>query len=282
MISTTPRMTGTSLTETAFRVAESEKTLDVDQVVEVLNGNLAGYRVRGFVPQDACAAIVTNFWASPNRVARAGVGEDGVEAYLIGASHYGKPSLQYLEEAHACAAAVEHLYTGTINPVMLFKNAFASRMRIRAARLDGLEAGASKAIYWNNFGPFLLEPHDDLAQVKDPIQSDFEIQQVTRVMALNIYAQVPEKSGQVQIWNIEPDDQSRTELDVRYVGFPYPAEVLCEYPTMVVPVETGDLCVFNGNLVHAVRRGDAVSPRSRLLLTCFMGVNFNDELIWWT
>ena len=282
MISTTPRMTGASLPEAAFRVVESEKTLDLDHVFAVLKGNLAGYRVRGFVPPDVCGAIVTNFWASTNRVARAGVGEDGVEAYLIGASHYGKPSLQYLEEAHACAAAVESLYAGTINPVMLFKNALASRMRVRAARLDGLEAGASKAIYWNNFGPFLLEPHDDLAQVKDPIQSDFEIQQVNRVMALNIYAQVPENSGQVQIWNLEPDEQTRTELDVRYVGFPYPADLLLEHPTMVVAVETGDLCVFNGNLVHAVRRGDAVTPKSRLLLTCFMGVNLNEELIWWT
>ena len=282
MISTELRITGTSLPEAAFRVAESEKTLDVDLVFEVLKGNLAGYRVRRFVPLDACRAIVANFWASPNRVARAGAGEDGVEAYLIGASHYGKPTLQYLEEAHACAEAVESLYTGTINPVMLFKNALASRTRIRAARLDGLEAGASKAVYWNNFGTFLLEPHDDLAQVKDPIQGDFEIQQTTRVMALNIYAQVPENSGQVQIWNIEPDDETRTELDVRYVGFPYPAELLLEYPTMVVAVEPGDLCVFNGNLVHAVRRGDAVTPKSRLLLTCFMGVNLNEELIWWT
>ena len=132
------------------------------------------------------SSIVTNFWASTNRVPRTGDGEDGVEAYLIGASHYGKPSLQYLKEVHACAEAVESLYTGTINPIMLFKNTLASRTRIRAARLDGLEAGGSKAVYWNNLGPFLLEPHDDLAQVKDPIQSDFEIEQTTRVMALNI------------------------------------------------------------------------------------------------
>jgi hypothetical protein len=33
--------------------------------------------------------------------------------------------------------------------------------------------------------------------VKDPIQADFEIQQVNRVMAVNIYAAVPERSGQL-------------------------------------------------------------------------------------
>ncbi len=286
MISTTPRITGTSLPETAFRMAESDKTIEVAQVFEVLNGNLAGYRVRGFVPPDACRAIVSNFWMSTNRVARVGVGEDGVEAYLIGASHYGKPSLQYLEEARACAPAVESLFAGTVNPVRLFKNVLASGGTdlngLRPAQLNGLNAGESKAVYWNNYGSFLLEPHDDLAQVRDPIQSDFEIQQTTRVMALNIYAEVPDNSGQVQVWNIEPDDQTRAELDVSYVGFPYPAELLREYPTMVVGVETGDLCVFNGNLIHAVRRGSAASPKSRLLLTCFMGLNLKRELIWWT
>jgi hypothetical protein len=137
-------------------------------------------------------------------------------------------------------------------------------------------------VYWNNVGTFLLEPHDDLAQVKDPIQSDFEIQQVDRVMAVNIYASVPERSGQLQVWNVEPDDETRAELGLTNVGFPYPAELLTEYPSLTIAVETGDLCIGNGNLVHAVLRGNAASPRSRLLLTCFMGRNINDDLIWWT
>ena len=118
--------------------------------------------------------------------------------------------------------------------------------------------------------------------MKDPIQADFEIQQADRVMAVNIYAAVPERSGQLQIWNVEPDDETRAELGLSGVGFPYPAELLSEYPATLIEVETGDLCVVNGNLVHAVVRGDIASPRNRLLLTCFMGRNREGELIWWT
>ena len=62
----------------------------------------------------------------------------------------------------------------------------------------------------------------------------------------------------------------------------YPAELLEEHSSLTLAVETGDLCVINGNLVHAVLRGNATSPKSRLLLTCFMGLNQNNELIWWT
>lgn len=286
MSKTTQRITGTSLPDTAFRLHQTNEVVDIAAVSEVLRGNLAAYRISGFVPLEVCCRIVENFWASTDRVPRFGDGEDGVEAYLLGASHYGKPTLKYLEEVRACANAVQSLYAGTINPVSVFREALASEsgeaISLRPARLNGLAAGDSKAVYWNNSGTFLLEPHDDLAQVKDPVQKDFEIQQAARVVALNIYAEVPVNSGQVQIWNVEPDDQTRADLGLSYVGFPYPVHPLAEYPRIIVPVETGDLLVFNGNLVHAVLRGNTASPQNRLLITCFMTLNLNNELIWWT
>jgi len=284
MSTTFRRITGASLPKTAFRVHESSGPLEVSIVFDVLSGNLAAYHLHDFVATDACERIVDNFWASTERVPRFGVGEDGVEAYLIGASHYGKPTMTYLKEANTCAGAVESLYAGTINPVALFRETIAREggISVRAAAFDGLAAGDSKAIYWNNTGTFMLEPHEDLAQVKDPIQADFEIQQVNRVMAVNIYAAVAEGSGLLQLWNVEPDEETRAELGLSGVGFPYPADLLDEYPSMVIAVRTGDLCLINGNLVHAVVRGKNSSPRSRLLLTCFTGLNFNNELIWWT
>jgi len=178
------------------------------------------------------------------------------------------------------------LYAGTINPVAAFREMLATRngkgLTVRAASLEGLPAGDSKAVYWNNVGHFLLEPHDDLAQVKDPIQADFEIQQVKRVMAVNIYVAVPERTGQLQVWNVEPDDQSVADLGLSSIGFPYPAALLEKYESITIHIETGDLCVINGNLVHAVLRGDVTSPKNRLLLTCFTGLNSSNELIWWT
>ena len=281
MLNVAPQITGTSLTDDAFRVHETDGPVDVSTVFEVLNGNLAAYLVRGFVPLDVCRQIQENFWTSNGRVPRYGDGEDGVEAYLIGASHYGKPTLMYLNEVLACKDAVESLYINTINPVATFRDMLASRIRVRAASFDGLPAGDCKAVLWNNFGTFLLEPHDDLAQVKDPIQADFEIQQAMRVMAVNIYAAVPERSGQLKVWNVEPDDETRATLGLSDVGFPYPADLLEEFPSTIISVETGDLCVINGNLVHAVLRGNA-TPKNRLLLTCFMARNLNNELIWWT
>jgi hypothetical protein len=281
------RVSGTSLSDGEFRVHETTDALDVDRVYDVLDGRLAAYRVSGFVPRDVCARIVENFWASPDRATRPGMGDDGVEAYFIGASHICKTTQQYLAEAVAAERAVAQLYDGTINPVGVFRNAISARgdrtMRVRPAQHDGLCAGDAKAVYWNNPSYFLLEPHDDYAQTKDPDQRGFEIQAARHVMAVNIYAQVPPGAGQLQVWNIVPDDASRARLGLTYSGYPYPPEVLREYPSQIIEVETGDLCLLHGNLVHAVLRGDgAPAPRSRLLITCFMTQTASHELIWWT
>jgi len=286
VINTTKRITGMSLPEAAFRLHETEKVLDVSKVFEVLSGKLAAYRIRKFVAGEVCSQITENFWTSTKKVSRPGVGDDGVEGYFIGASHYGKPTRQYLEEASGFESAVQSVYAGTVNPGLLFKQALASgnghTIEVRPAKSNGLSAGDSKAVHWTGTGTFLLEPHDDLAQLRGPEQSDFEIQEIKRVLAVNIYAEVPASTGQVQIWNVEPDDETRAELGLIHVGFPYPPELLTDFPDFIIPVETGDLCLFNGNLVHGVLRGETASSRRRLLITFFMGQKNDHEVIWWT
>lgn len=280
-------VTGASLSDEQFRLYETNENVDVDKVFDVLNGNLAAYRITNFLSNDFCKKITNNFWESSAKVPRYGYGEDGVEGYFIGASHIEKNTQQYLEESSAFEPAVEALFNETINPLTKFRELLASgkedKITVRAASHNGLLAGSAKAIYWNNIGEFLLSPHDDLAQTRDPIQKGFEIQQANRIMAINFYTSVPEGAGQLKIWNIEPDDETRRELGLTYSGFPYPAELLEDFPNLIIPVTTGDLCIINGNLIHAVLRGNPNAlTKERLLITFFTALNDRKELIWWT
>ena len=279
-------ITGISMPNKGFRIHETYKKIDITSVSKVLNGELAAYCIHDFLEIEQCTKIVENFWNCPKKSARYGVGEDGVEGYFIGASHIEKTTEKYLQEAQDYASAIENLYLNTINPLDKFRKSLLTNSHytnVRPAQHNGLLAGNSKAVYWNNLGNFLLEPHDDLAQLSDPLQNGFEIQQATRVMAINFYPQVPKNTGQLKIWNIEPYQKARDELNLTYSGFPYPAELLTEFQNLIIPVQTGDLCVINGNLIHAVIRGSNNSlPKDRLLISCFMTYNSNNELIWWT
>jgi hypothetical protein len=284
MIESAIKITGQSYTS-PFRLYETDQSVDVDAVFEVLNGNLAAYRIRHFLSSEACQKIVDNFSRSEQKVPRLGYGADGVEGYFLGASHIEKTTQEYLKEVLSFEKAIQDLYIGTQNPIADFRNKLLRKkgLVLHPATCEGVAAGDSKAVYWNSLGDFLLQPHDDLAQLSDPRQKGFEIQEVKRVMAVNFYATAQLGAGQLKVWNIEPDDASRAALNLTYSGFPYPPELLEDFESLVIPVSTGDLCVINGNLIHGVLRGDkTASPKERLLVTCFTGFNNQQELIWWT
>ncbi|MFG3558429.1 hypothetical protein ACGGAQ_29050 [Micromonospora sp. NPDC047557] len=279
-------VTGSELPASGFRLHQTDGEADFGAVVDVLDGRLAAYRITNFISEPDRRAIESNFWESIHRSPRYGEGEDGVEAYIIGASHIEKTTDQYLSEVAAGTRALADLYAGTTDPISAFRRRLGAHqpgVAVRAARHGGRVAADSKAVCWNNAGEFQLLPHDDLAQLSDPLQKGFEIQQVRRVMAINAYPQAPAGAGQLRLWNVEPDDASRARLGLTHSGYPYPHAVLRDRQSLTVEVAGGDLVVINGNLVHAVLGGDPgpCSPR-RLLLTAFTGRDPAGDILWWT
>ncbi|MEO3809061.1 hypothetical protein ABGB17_08690 [Sphaerisporangium sp. B11E5] len=286
MTTETLRITGRRLPPESFRLHRTTAAVDTEAVLRVLRGDLAAYQVTGYLPRESCERIAARFAEARPRP-RHGEGEDGVEAYVLGASHIDKTTAAYLDEAEATAAAVAALHDGHPDPVAALTARLPGHGGVttaRPARHQGRPAGTSKAVRWNTPGDYLLLPHDDLAQLSDPLQSGFEIQSLRRVMAVNVYPHCPPGGGHLKLWNIEPDSPARTALGLTHSGYPYPPALLDSHDSLTVPVTTGDLILLNGNLIHAVLGTPHDAPLSgeRLLLTCFTGLTAAGELLWWT
>lgn len=279
---------GRSLSKEYFKLLEFSNCIDGDAIVALLTGKVAACIFRDAVPRATCDVLVRNFWRNPGRKERS----DGVPGHFVGAYHYGKETAAYMREVCATKPDIDEFYSGVEDPSERVrsetKKALAVKgINLRAAMHDGITAAGSRALCWTAPGKFLLDPHDDIAQLGDPVQSGFEIQAVRNhtVVAVNIYPHVHPRSGRyLQIWNIQPDDACRRRLNLQHTGYPYSEAHLAEIESMVVTVNTGDVCLFNGGQVHAVvgELDELRLHERRLLITFFMGLRDDSTAVWWT
>ncbi|MEV2241728.1 hypothetical protein [Micromonospora sp. NPDC049891] len=256
-------------------VAVEAQTLESEQLLRVLEGRLAVLLVRHALSPSEASIITDRFWSSPGRQPR----PDGVAGFYVGAYQYGKSFERYRAEIAASNEYVKMLFAGVQDPVALvigqMRAAVGQDAEVRKARWRDLDAAYARALAWTAEGHYLLAPHDDLGQLSQPEQKDFEIQKARRntVVAVNIYPKVPKPGGDLRFWNLIPDDSSRLALGIEHTGYPYPPEALEQLPYLDVSVETGDIAIANGGLIHAVGGYgmDADRAGERLIINFFLG-----------
>lgn len=267
-----------------FRFAELTE-LDLDPVVDVLRGRLLGVIYRGVIDDSASSELVRRFWDSPMRKRRGGEVCESL-GYYVGAYHYHKPTETYLDESAEVAPYLEQILDLPREPTRGFRERLTQRMAAEGVEFrlsrDGGRSGCPVLIrHWNAAGAFALQPHEDASQCRWPEQAGFEIQRTLHhtVAAVNMCLENGEK-GRLVMWNVIPDDESKTRLGLYYAGSPYPPEVVEGIDAIWLPIRPGDIYVFNGEHIHGVEASEPGAKRT----TMAWNMGFCDErtVVSWT
>ncbi|SFN92812.1 hypothetical protein SAMN05216573_12744 [Bradyrhizobium sp. Rc3b] len=280
-------MTTAQLSETAaispLVIRERTGTICTAEIISVLKGEITALHIKGGFSIEVADQITANFVSNPALKER----NDGVPGQYVGASHYQKDAASYFAESRNAQTSVGALFGTLVDPVRglfeaLKRDLHTQGIELRLARAAHAEANICRALSWSGAGPYVLEAHDDVAQVLCA-GKDYELAGVARntVVALNFYASMAEKGGDLRIWSHKPTAIDRKSQGVEKTGYPYSITYLEPIPYHDFSLKAGDIALIDGGFVHAVTRQSANGKR-RLVLNCFLGFARPDLVLWWT
>lgn len=278
------RLTGWRGDPRYFRFVEHDE-LDPDAVLDVLRGRVLGVVFRSVIDPAAAAELVRRFWASPARKRRGGEVCESL-GYYVGAYHYHKPTSTYLDESAEIAPYLESLLAVPGEPTREFRARLGARLAaegvtLRLSAKDRRPGCPVLIRHWNATGEFALQPHEDVSQLREPRQADFEIQRTPdyTVTAVNMCLENG-AGGRLVVWNVVPDEDSKRRLGLHLSGSPYPVEVLEDIDALWLEVRTGDVYVFNGSHVHGVETSAEGGKRTTMAWN--MGFCDDETVVTWT
>lgn len=248
----------------------------------VLTGSTSIALIRSFVSQEVCRQLRDRFTNSTARRSRGG----DISGEYIGTYHWGKPLADYFSDCAMVTPALTQILDRGVGDVWetfraaLGRYLHSTGRKLRPAEWMGNVASVPLLRSWVGDETYGLVPHEDRAQCSDPRQEGFEIQTASRTVvgSVNICLANKPGSGKLILWNKLPTDADRTTYGTTYSGGPYPDSYLADSAQIILPVNEGDLYIFNGALLHAV------SPIHgyRLTASCLIAQLPTTDVVMWS
>lgn len=276
------RLSGNLYDNSYFRFYESNH-INLDKIYDVLNGKLLGTISHDAISIETCRAVCSNFWNNQTIRER----KDGVPAITLGAYHYKKDLDDYFNQVDLSKPYIDKLFLGINNFVEeLIENLthyFARKnITFRLARNNNRDASKFVMRACDAKSKYVISPHDDVAQCRTVKQKGFEIEKIPdyEMIAVNMCLE-NFNGGELNIWNIQADNETRFSLNIEETGYPYPPYLVEDFDKLVLPIRAGDIYCFNGRNIHAVKSRE-ISDRYRTTITFFMGFIDKNTIIYWT
>lgn len=250
---------------------------DIEQIV---SGKVLLLRIREFVPADAALEMASRLVVHHSLAAY----RNTPELIRVGQSHYethdsdgsvNEAALEtYLSHADELMREIRQACSPHDPPFDRLMGILAEEIGVERARIGKRPMFAGIVRVFPE-GSELL-PHNDVF-ARDapnvPYALDLDGQ-----LAANIYLEVPEQGGRLQLWGIRPTAADLASLHA--VGSEYGVDrSLLPPPALEVDVRPGELVMFEARQLHAVTQ--QVSGR-RVGISCFLGYRRGAPLICWS
>jgi uncharacterized membrane protein len=284
------RFSGARLHE-RFRVIEHQRRFDPSLTLALLRGEsdipCVAYVVRNAVEREYCERFACNFWDTIQRRGSSRQDDGFVNVEQVGATQHNSRAAQYLENVSRCRTEVEALFEGlgdTGREQFLRERFFSALLAedglaFRPAAHQGVSVAACAARSWKNLGTYSLEPHEDRAQLRLARTDGFEIGQASGPLTAVVTVTDHYRGGELVIWDWAPDDAAREPLGVLTAGYPYPHEVVEQFPRIELATRAGDLVLLRSDFIHAVNQ---TSEPGRLTVSRFIGRSGPQQVVYWT
>lgn len=245
------------------KVLES-KMIEFDDLTRLLAGDLAAIRIPNYYPKKLCREISQKLLMHPGRSYFNKASEIG----RIGMAHFEIDSTELFEFYHD--NAVKH--TKELRSV--FHPYFSPVDKLRLTLEEVWPAGAGlETLYGKKCAAGIcrvIDPAKELLAHNDRLDRDspdsYQAQSLLGQLSACVYLQVPEKGGELKLWDTEPkDEREYEELKRGRYGVD---EVKLGEPSFELKPQEGELLIFNVRKYHGVAPGEG---KERINVGVFIG-----------
>lgn len=246
----------------------------------LLNGEVLAIRVPGFTDPAQAHGMARRLAAHPSLSAYRNtpelvrVGESHYETHDEDGSTNDRALTEYLRKADPLMGEIRACCAPSASPLDVLWQDLDNYYGLERARIDGRPMFAGICRVFPE-GSELLPHNDRLSRDAPglPLGDELDAQ-----LAANVYLQVPERGGELQLWDLRPDEAQLAAW--RAPDSEYGTDrALVPPPACTLPVAAGDLVLMDATKLHAVSRQER---GVRIGLSCFLGVRRGRPLVCWS
>jgi len=255
------------------------KPLNKKNLLDLITGKTLALRVYPFVSVETCENWQKSIEKSKlrNRYSNAtDVPVNRIGMTLFETENDSEKLKLYLKKAQKTLSLMEHLF-GKVNPIQTLLSSldFARENGVNVSKLHGqtMNPGIIRSFESNKGGG--LPAHVD-SLLKDLPDAD-EFRNLQSQLAANLYFSVPQKGGELEVWNFAPNAHELKDLFTGNYDFIDTNKISLK-PQRFSP-KVGELILFRSNCVHSVKAGEG---GTRSAASCFIGYHeINKALTVW-